>query len=89
MRKGSRKPMTHSSGATGSKDRPEYRHSLDTEDRGALVLWAQSRLTMHGVYDGPLDGRYRQAVALAVRQFQDAQGLKITGVIDRKTWDAL
>jgi peptidoglycan hydrolase-like protein with peptidoglycan-binding domain len=89
MRKGSRKPMTHSSGATGSKDRPDYRHSLDTEDRGALVLWAQSRLTMHGAYDGPLDGRYRHAVALAVRQFQKDKGLKVTGVIDRKTWDAL
>ena len=89
MRKGSRKPMTHSSGSITRADGPEYRHSLDTEDRGALVLWAQSRLAQHGVYDGPLDGRYRQAVALAVRQFQDAQGLKVTGVIDRKTWEAL
>lgn len=89
MRKGSRKPMTHSSGATMRSDRPEYRHTLDTEDRGALVLWAQSRLAQHGYYDGPLDGRYRQAVVLAVRQFQDAHGLKITGVIDRKTWEGL
>jgi peptidoglycan hydrolase-like protein with peptidoglycan-binding domain len=89
MRKGSRKPMTHTSGTITPKDRPEYRHTLDTEDRGTLVLWAQSRLAQHGVYEGPLDGRYRQAVALAVRQFQDSKGLKVTGVIDRRTWDSL
>lgn len=66
-----------------------YRHSLDTGDRGALVLWAQSRLTEHGHYDGPLDGRYNIAVTKAVRAFQGAQDLAVTGVIDRKTWNAL
>lgn len=66
-----------------------YRHSLDTGDRGALVLWAQSRLTELGHYDGPLDGRYDLAVSKAVRAFQDASDLAVTGVIDRKTWYAL
>lgn len=89
MRKGSRKLMTHTSGSSAPKDRPDYRHTLDTEDRGVLVLWVQSRLTQHGVYDGPLDGRYRHAVALSVRRFQDARGLNVTGVVDRRTWDAL
>jgi peptidoglycan hydrolase-like protein with peptidoglycan-binding domain len=89
MRKGSRKPMTHTSGTIMPKDRPDYRHPLDLDDRGTLVLWAQSRLAQHGCYDGPLDGRYRRIVALSVRQFQDSKGLKVTGVIDRKTWDAL
>ena len=46
-----------------------YRHSLDTGDRGALVLWAQSRLTERGHYDGPLDGRYDLAVSKAVRVY--------------------
>lgn len=70
-------------------DRYPFRHSLDTGDRGVLVMWAQSKLMKHGHYDGPLDGRYDREVTLAVRNFQGATGLKITGVIDRKTWDAL
>jgi peptidoglycan hydrolase-like protein with peptidoglycan-binding domain len=89
MRKASRKPMTHTSGSSAPKDRPDYRYSLDTGDYGALVLWVQSRLTQHGYYDGPLDGRYRHAVALAVRNFQGAKGLMVTGIVDRRTWDAL
>jgi peptidoglycan hydrolase-like protein with peptidoglycan-binding domain len=66
-----------------------YRHSLDTGDRGALVLWAQSRLAEHGYYDGPLDGRYDLAVSKAVRLLQNAEGLNVTGVVDRKTWAVL
>lgn len=66
-----------------------YRHSLDTGDRGPLVLWAQSRLAERGYYDGTLDGRYDLAVSKAVRLLQDAEGLAVTGVIDRKTWNAL
>jgi peptidoglycan hydrolase-like protein with peptidoglycan-binding domain len=68
-------------------DRFPFRHPLDTGDRGALVLYAQSKLTEHGTYVGPLDGRYDREVSLAVRQFQEGKGLKVTGVIDRKTWD--
>lgn len=66
-----------------------FRHPLDTGDRGVLVMWAQSKLMKHDHYDGPLDGRYDREVTLAVRQFQGANGLKVTGVIDRRTWDAL
>ena len=66
-----------------------FRHSLDTGDRGVLVMWAQSKLMKHGHYDGPLDGRYDREVTLAVRQFQGAHNLKITGIIDRKTWNEL
>jgi peptidoglycan hydrolase-like protein with peptidoglycan-binding domain len=75
--------------STTIADHYPFRHSLDTGDRGVLVMWAQSKLMRHGHYDGPLDGRYDREVTLAVRQFQGAQGLKVTGVIDRKTWDAL
>lgn len=70
-------------------DRYPFRHPLDTGDRGALVLWAQSKLTEHGHYTGPLDGRYDRDVSLAVRKFQEQQRLAITGIIDRKTWNAL
>jgi len=70
-------------------DRYPYRHPLDTGDRGVLVMWAQSRLSEDGHYDGPLDGRYDREVTLAVRKYQEAEGLKITGIIDRRTWDCL
>jgi peptidoglycan hydrolase-like protein with peptidoglycan-binding domain len=89
MSDSSRKLMAHTSGSATPNDRPEYRHGLDVGERGALVLWVQSRLALAGIYDGPLDGRYRHEVALSVRQFQDVNGLKVTGVVDRRTWNAL
>lgn len=70
-------------------DRFPFRHSLDTGDRGPLVLWAQSKLTEREHYQGPLDGRYDLEVSKAVRAFQAANGLRVTGVVDRKTWNAL
>lgn len=66
-----------------------FRHPLDTGDRGVLVMWAQSKLMKHGHYDGPLDGRYDREMTIAVRHFQAEHNLKITGVIDRRTWEAL
>ena len=85
-----RKTMDYTTSDTATvSDHYPFRHPLDTGDRGVLVMWAQSKLMKNGHYDGPLDGRYDREVTLAVRQFQDSQGLKVTGVIDRKTWDAL
>jgi peptidoglycan hydrolase-like protein with peptidoglycan-binding domain len=86
-----RKPLEVKSGSAVHTlaDAYPFRHPLDTGDRGVLVLWAQSRLTQSGHYAGPLDGRYDREVTLAVRQFQDTHGLKVTGVIDRTTWEAL
>lgn len=86
----SRKARTHTSETPSDSNASlPYRHSLDTGDRGALVLWAQSRLTERGHYAGPLDGRYDLEVTKAVRSFQGASGLSVTGVIDRRTWNAL
>lgn len=88
-----RNRMTHTTDETPKEatvsDHYPFRHPLDTGDRGVLVMWAQSKLMKHGHYDGQLDGRYDREMTLAVRNFQAANGLKITGVIDRKTWDAL
>lgn len=85
-----RKPMEVVTDHTPTlADRYPFRHSLDTGDKGFLVMWAQSRLAEQGFYEGPLDGRYDREVSLAVRAFQDKKNLKITGVVDRKTWDAL
>jgi len=66
-----------------------FKYALDTGDRGPLVLWAQSKLVALQHYTGEMTGRYDTATSKAVRSFQAAKGLKVTGVIDRKTWDAL
>lgn len=87
-----RKPLEHKAEAPHAltlEDRYPFRHSLDTGDRGILVMWAQSKLMKEGHYQGPLDGRYDREVTLSVRQFQGENELKVTGVIDRKTWDSL
>lgn len=86
-----RAAIEHTTEPTDTKvaDRFPFRHPLDTGDKGVLVLYAQSKLTEHGTYEGPLDGRYDREVTLSVRQFQANKGLKITGVIDRKTWEEL
>lgn len=70
-------------------DRYPFRHSLDTGDRGPLVLWTQSQLAELGYYEGPLDGKYSREVNLAVRQFQSDKSLVVTGVVSRRTWEAL
>jgi peptidoglycan hydrolase-like protein with peptidoglycan-binding domain len=90
MERENRKPLELITEDRGSvAERFPFRHPLDTGDRGVLVLWAQGKLAEHGCYEGPLDGRYDREVSLAVRKFQDGLTLAVTGVIDRKTWDAL
>jgi peptidoglycan hydrolase-like protein with peptidoglycan-binding domain len=81
-------PKTESNAHTIGNMFP-FKHTLDVGNSGILVAWAQAKLHEHGHYTGPIDGRYDREVTLAVRQFQGASGLMITGVIDRKTWDAL
>lgn len=86
----------HKTVSSESADTPQsigqffpFKHSLDVGNSGILVAWAQAKLAEHGVYTGPIDGRYDREVVLAVRKYQDSQGLKITGIIDRKTWERL
>jgi peptidoglycan hydrolase-like protein with peptidoglycan-binding domain len=92
---------THMAGTTPTakkKDQPKtdtiqerfpFRHSLDSGNSGILVMWAQGRLMAEGQYEGELNGRYTREVSLAVRQFQSDNGLRVTGVIDRRTWTVL
>ena len=52
-------------------------------------MWAQGRLMAEGHYEGELNGRYTREVSLAVRKFQSDNSLRVTGVIDRRTWTVL
>ena len=54
-----------------------------------LAVSVQSELARRGYYHGPLDGVLGSESSEAIRAFQAAQGLPVTGVIDPKLLDAL
>lgn len=51
--------------------------------------WLQSRLTAHGYACGPIDGDIGDLTLSAVRAFQVARGLPVTGEADAATVEAL
>src|SRR5579884_1112572 len=55
---------------------------------GDLVVWAQEHLVQAGE-SVQIDGDFGSKTQAAVRQFQAAHHLPVTGMIDRWTWSAL
>jgi len=49
----------------------------------------QQALKAAGFYDGPIDGRLGPKTHQAIRNFQQANGLKVEGVVGRHTWEKL
>jgi hypothetical protein len=62
--------------------------SLESGDRGDLVVWAQRHLRAHG-QQVDVDGTYDAQTTAAVRNFQAARGIESDGSIDGRTWRAL
>ena len=62
--------------------------TLKRGSRGDLVIWAQERLAGSG-QQLTVDGAFGPGTETAVRNFQGAQGIAVTGVIDAATWPAL
>jgi peptidoglycan hydrolase-like protein with peptidoglycan-binding domain len=54
-----------------------------------VLFRLQRRLQDLAIYPGPVDGRYRDELRLALSQFQAARGLPATGKLDSPTADAL
>lgn len=54
-----------------------------------IVVHVQVALMGRGDYDGPIDGTVGPALRAALRQFQQAQGLTVTGTMTPQTLDAL
>jgi hypothetical protein len=54
-----------------------------------VVMHVQVALMGRGDYDGPIDGTVGPALRVALRQFQQSQGLTVTGTITPQTLDAL
>src|SRR4051794_32713341 len=61
---------------------------LALKSRGDYVVWAQQHLYAAG-YVLPLTGIFGTSTRDAVRNFQDAEDLPITGVLDDATWTEL
>jgi hypothetical protein len=66
---------------------PDY-PTLQRGSRGDVVVWAQQHLVTAG-QTVRVDGAYSAATEQAVRSFQAAQALLVTGRIDPSTWSAL
>lgn len=56
---------------------------------GPDVFLLQTRLKEKGFYPGTLDGRFDDQTAVAVRAFQEAQGLTADAVVTPAVWSAL
>jgi peptidoglycan hydrolase-like protein with peptidoglycan-binding domain len=61
--------------------RSDYATALNTD----RISKAQEALTGDGFYSGPVDGRMSQSMREAVRSFQQAYELNMTGNIDGDT----
>ena len=58
-------------------------------DQGAIVIEIQSLLAAAGHAPGPIDGWFGRLTESAVRAFQTAQGLRVDGIVDQGTRNAL
>ncbi|MEG4286040.1 peptidoglycan-binding protein [Microcoleus sp. A006_D1] len=56
---------------------------------GPEVAAIQQRLQVHGLAIGTIDGSYGSRTTSAVSAFQQSQGLKSDGIVDKETWTAL
>jgi Putative peptidoglycan binding domain len=62
---------------------------LEPGAAGDLVVWAQQHLVGGGYLDSTVTGRYGRLTVQAVRAFQAAADVPVTGTIDAPTWQQL
>ena len=67
----------------------EFRRTISQGDHGPTVDRLMEALAAKGFYEGPIDGRYGTRLARAVRKFQQASGLHVTGSVNVTTWEAI
>ncbi|MBF0216667.1 MAG: peptidoglycan-binding protein [Candidatus Omnitrophica bacterium] len=49
----------------------------------------QKALKNAGFYSGEIDGKIGKGTRKAVREFQGSEGLKVDGIVGKKTWSRL
>lgn len=69
--------------------KPIRRYTLEPGTQGSQVLGLQQRLQVHGFDPGQIDSVFGSRTERALRAFQEAQKLDVTGIVDRYTWQAL
>lgn len=62
---------------------------VEVTKHGLDPMKIQEALKAAGVYDGPVDGTLGKKTRMAIRKFQEKNGLKPDGVCGQKTWDLL
>ena len=68
---------------------PDYPGLLKYGSKGAAVKALQNRLVELGYLTGSVDGMFGSSTRSAVRAFQGARGLKVTGEVDEITHNAI
>lgn len=68
---------------------PIRRRVLERGTEGAQVRGLQQRLQIHGFYQGEVDSLFGPRTEAAVIAFQQANGLQVSGLVERDTWKAL
>ncbi|WP_318246497.1 peptidoglycan-binding protein [Guptibacillus algicola] len=75
-------------GAT-AKAASTYSQTLSIGERGQAVSDIQTKLKNKGYYNYSVDGIFGPITEKAVKQFQKAKGLSVSGVVDQATENAL
>ncbi|MHC5908257.1 peptidoglycan-binding domain-containing protein, partial [Streptomyces sp. S6] len=86
---GTPSPSTDPTPPPGSCDYYAGNGRTGPGDSGKKVKQAQCLLIARGYRTGGEDGDFGPGTEAAVRSFQDAAGLKVTGIVNPKTWAAL
>jgi putative peptidoglycan binding protein len=85
-------PLASPGGTPGYADDSSYSGNgpvYDSQYWTNLAVSVQSELAQRGYYHGAIDGEIGSGSSQAIRAFQAAQGLPVTGKIDPKLLDAL
>ena len=64
---------------------PQYKIYAKKGDRGSKISYLQEELLFRGFYQGKIDGVYGSQTENAVKRFQSAHNLAITGFVDEFT----
>jgi len=60
-----------------------------SKSRKESIRQIQTCLKNAGFYKGKINGVKTRATKRAIRQFQEANGLKVDGIVGKKTWELL
>ncbi|MFB2923756.1 MULTISPECIES: peptidoglycan-binding domain-containing protein [Aerosakkonema] len=65
------------------------RSTLKKGAKGSDVSYLQQVLADAGVYDGEINGNFDSQTYASVKQFQRDSGLKVDGIVGKRTWSTL